>query len=47
MPAYSRKKLAILPAIKLVIFLQGCRAKLQGRAARQGYRARLQGKDAG
>jgi hypothetical protein len=37
------KKLAILPAIKLLIFLQGCRAKLQGRAARQGYRARLQG----
>jgi hypothetical protein len=30
--------------IKLVLFLQGCRARLTGKADGQGYRARLTGK---
>jgi hypothetical protein len=33
-------------AIQLVIFLQGCRARLPGKAAGQGCRARLPGKAA-
>jgi hypothetical protein len=61
MPAYGRKKACnsagLQPVIKLVIFLQGCRASLpcntagQGCRARQqdrqGCRARLMGKAAG
>jgi hypothetical protein len=33
--------------IKLVIFMQGCRARLPGKASGQGVRARLLGKAAG
>jgi hypothetical protein len=48
------KKLTILPSpptlrpvITLVIFLQGCRERLPGKATGQGCRARLPGKTAG
>jgi hypothetical protein len=48
MPAYGRKKDCnsdgLRPVIKLVIFLQGCRARLPGKAAGQGCRARLPGR---
>jgi hypothetical protein len=48
MPAYGRKKLAIMPAYSRLYFkLQGCRARLPGKAAGQGCRARLPGKAAG
>jgi hypothetical protein len=48
LPAYGRKKACnpagLRPVIKTVIFLQGCRARLPGKAAGQGCRARLLGK---
>jgi hypothetical protein len=50
LPAYGRKKACnpagLRPVIKTVIFLQGCRARLLGKAAEQGCRARLPGKAA-
>jgi hypothetical protein len=36
------RKLAILPVINAAIFLQGCRARLPGKAAGQGCMARVQ-----
>jgi hypothetical protein len=44
MPALGRKKAC---NIKLVIFMQGCWARLPGKAAGQGCRAGLPGKAAG
>jgi hypothetical protein len=35
------------PVIKLVMILQGCRARLLDKTAGQGFRARLPGKAAG
>jgi hypothetical protein len=50
LPAYGRKKACnstgLRPVIKTVIFLQGCQARLPGKAARQGCQARLPGKAA-
>jgi hypothetical protein len=41
-PAYGRKKACNSAGIiQLVIFLQGCRARLPGKAAGQGCRTRL------
>jgi hypothetical protein len=51
LPAYGRKKACnpagLRPVIKTVIFLQGCRARLLGKAAEQGCQARQLGKAAG
>jgi hypothetical protein len=44
MPAFGRKKAC---NIKLVIFMQGCWARLPGKAAGQCCRARMPGKAAG
>jgi hypothetical protein len=50
LPAYGRKKACIpaglWPVFKTVIYLQGCRARLPGKAAGQDCRARLPGKAA-
>jgi hypothetical protein len=52
-PAYGRKKIwqlyrsKLWPVINFLTFLQGCRAKLSGKAAGQGCRAKLPGKAAG